>query len=57
MLPLDIVDSQYHWVTYYHKWDAAYVACVAARVAVAENVKYVDCAETDDDDYAMIDDD
>ena len=56
MFQLNIVDSRYHWVICYHKWDAAYVACVAACVAIAENVKFVDCVETDDD-YVMIDDD
>lgn len=35
---LDTVDSQYRWVTCYCRQDAAYVACVDARVAVAENV-------------------
>jgi len=46
----DTVDSQYRWVTCYRKQDAAaHVAYVDARVGVAENVKYVDYGETDDD--------
>lgn len=51
------VDSRYHWVTCYRKQDAAYAAYVDARVAVAENVEYVDYAETGDVDYVETGDD
>lgn len=51
----DIVDIRCRWATCCRKRDAEYVAYVDAYAVAAENARYVDCAETDDDECAADD--
>lgn len=51
----DTADIRCRWVTCCHKRDAEYVVYVEAYVAAAENARYVDYVETDDDECVLDD--
>lgn len=54
-LTSDTADIRCRWVICCRKRDAEYVAYVEAYVAAAENARYVDYVETDDDECVLDD--